>query len=234
MIERLREHLLKPPEAPAAPPDDFDQMSDDELRLSVIGRGLDDVGNRADLLERLREDIRYMHELETAVAPDDASGHRTILEALEEAARRGGVASQEILQNLKDQSTAEPKHIDVTVRSLGMEAEKHTAGGAPSVTADVLRGLAGDPFEDPPRYGTVRKHPAGGWLVGWLVGWLTRTRRRQDTLCGRSAGVVPDHSAVVVVIVVVVAVASQVSGHSPFDVCILTFRCLLFVFLVGI
>lgn len=153
LVERLREHLLKPPPVEVED-DEFDQMSDGELRQSLIARSLDDTGDRTELLKRLRDDIQYMHELETAVAPD-ASGHRTIIEALEAAAQAGGVA-EEILETIKKKSTAEPKNVEVTVRSLGMEAIKHTAGGAPSVTADVLRQLAGDPFEDPPRYGTVR------------------------------------------------------------------------------
>jgi hypothetical protein len=38
---------------------------------------------------------------------------------------------------------------------LGLKPEKFTVGGAPSVTADVIRKLAGDPFADPPKYGTV-------------------------------------------------------------------------------
>eukprot|EP00533_Pseudo-nitzschia_delicatissima_P000218 CAMPEP_0116111640 /NCGR_PEP_ID=MMETSP0327-20121206/18557_1 /TAXON_ID=44447 /ORGANISM="Pseudo-nitzschia delicatissima, Strain B596" /LENGTH=1018 /DNA_ID=CAMNT_0003604893 /DNA_START=246 /DNA_END=3300 /DNA_ORIENTATION=+ len=152
LVERLREHLLKPPPVEIQE-DDFDQMADDELRQSLIARSLDDTGDRTDLLKRLRDDIQYMHELETAVAPD-AMGHRTIIEALEAAAQAGGVA-EEILQTIKDKSTAEPKNVEVTIRSLGMGAIKHTAGGAPSVTADVLRTLAGDPFEDPPRYGTA-------------------------------------------------------------------------------
>lgn len=152
LVERLRVHLLAPPPV-ETPEDDFDQMSDEELRQSLIVRGLDDTGDKDILLQRLRDDIQYMHELETAVAPD-ASGHRTIIEALEAAAQAGGVA-EEILQSIKEKSTAEPKFVEVTVRSLGMDAIKHTAGGAPSVTADVLRKLAGDPFEDPPRYGTV-------------------------------------------------------------------------------
>ena len=152
LVERIREHLLAPPVVEPEG-DDFDKMSDEELRQSLVARNLDDKGERTELLKRLRDDIQYMHELETAVAPD-ASGHMTIIEALEAAAQGGGVAG-EILQSIKDKSTAEPKFVDVTVRSLGMEAIKHTAGGAPSVTADVLRQLAGDPFEDPPRYGTV-------------------------------------------------------------------------------
>ena len=154
MVDRLREHLLAPPKVEVED-DDFDQMSDEELRQSLIARSLDDKGDREELLKRLRDDIQYMHELESAVAPD-ASGHMTIIEALEAAAQNGGVA-EEILQTIKEKSTAEPKFVEVTIRSLGMEAFKHTAGGAPSVTADVLRKLAGEPFEDPPRYGTVRK-----------------------------------------------------------------------------
>jgi hypothetical protein len=153
--ERVREHILAPPVS--EPEDDeFDQMSDEELRQSLVARNLDDNGDRIELLMRLRDDIHYMHELEIAVAPD-ASGHRTIIEALEAAAQEGGVA-EEILQTIKEKANAEPKFVEVTVRSLGMEAVKYTAGGAPSCTADVLRKLAGDPFEDPPRYGTVRMY----------------------------------------------------------------------------
>ena len=151
--ERLRDHLLSSP-VNEVEEDEFDQMSDDDLRQSLSARNLDGSGDRIEILKRLRDDIQYMHQLETAVAPD-ASGHMTIIEALEAAAREGGVA-EEILQSIKEKASAKPKFIDVTVRSLGMEAIKHTAGGAPSVTADVLRKLAGDPFEDPPRYGTVR------------------------------------------------------------------------------
>jgi len=150
--QRLRDHLLSSP-VHEVENDEFDQMSDDDVRQSLIARNLDDSGDRIELLKRLRDDIQYMHQLEIAVAPD-ASGHMTIIEALEAAAREGGVA-EEILQSIKEKASAKPKFIDVTVRSLGMEAIKHTAGGAPSVTADVLRKLAGDPFEDPPRYGTA-------------------------------------------------------------------------------
>ena len=48
------------------------------------------------------------------------------------------------------------KFIDVTIESLGLEPVKYTAKGTPSVTADVLRQLAGEPFADPPKYGLVR------------------------------------------------------------------------------
>ena len=156
--ERLSEHLLSDP-INEVEDDEFDQMSDDELRQAVTARNLDEGGDRSELLKRLRDDIQYMHDLETAVAPN-ASGYRTIIEALEAAATEGGV-TEEILASLKEKSMEKSKFIDVTVRSIGMDAIKHTAGGAPSVTADVLRELAGDPFEDPPKYGLAYNYFGG-------------------------------------------------------------------------
>jgi len=150
--ERLTEHLLSNPINDTVD-DEFDQMTDDELRQSLTARNLDKRGDRSELMKRLRDDIQYMHELETVVPPD-ASGHQTIIEALEAAACEGGV-TEDILANLKEKSLAKSKYVDVTVRSIGMTALKYTAGGAPSVTADVLRQLAGDPFEEPPNYGTA-------------------------------------------------------------------------------
>ena len=105
-------------------------------------------------MQRLREDIAFMNELENTV-PSDSLGHSTIIEALEAAAAGGGV-TEEILTSLKEKAAEEPKHMDIRISSLGMQPVKYTAGGAPSVTADVLRELAGDPLDDPPRYGTVR------------------------------------------------------------------------------
>lgn len=150
--DRLREHLLKPPEIESTM-DEFDEMSDEELRQSLAVRGMDDSGERKELLQRMREDIQFINELENVV-PADSLGHATIIDALEAAASKGGV-TEEILMSIKEKAMEEPKHIDITIQSLGMQPIKHTAGGAPSVTADVLRELAGDPFEDPPRYGTV-------------------------------------------------------------------------------
>jgi len=157
--ERLREYFLStPPEDPAE--DGFDDMTDDELRLSLIGRNLDERGERDDLLKRLRDDIQYMRELENALPPD-VPRHKSISEALEAAAQKGG-AAQEILAEIREKANEVPKYKEIKIRSIGMQPEKYTAGGAPSVTADVLRGLAGDPFEDPPRYGTAYNFFGGG------------------------------------------------------------------------
>ena len=154
--DRLRDHLLKPPEI-GSKMDEFDAMSDDELRQSLVVRSMDQSGNRAEMLQRLREDIAFVSELENAV-PSDSVRHATIIDALEAAAAEGSV-TEEVLASVKEKAAEEPKHMDIKISSLGMQPVKHTAGGAPSVTADVLRELAGDPFEEPARYGTVRtKH----------------------------------------------------------------------------
>ena len=151
--DRLREHFLA--NAVPQPKDELDAMSDEELVQSLVVRGLDSSGDRALLLERLREDIKFIHELENAMPPDEAQGYRTIGEALEAAARSGG-AMEGILSDLKSKSERKAKYIDITIKSLGMKPEKETQNGAPSVTADVVRSLAGDPFENPPKYGSVR------------------------------------------------------------------------------
>jgi SAP domain/3'-5' exonuclease len=157
--ERLREYFLSgPPEDP--PSDDFDDMTDEELRLSMIGRNLDDRGEREELLKRLRDDIQYMRELENAI-PHGVPRHQTIAEALENAAQNDGTV-QGILAEIREKANEVPKHVEITIRSIGMQPGKYTAGGAPSVTADVLRGLAGDPFDDPPRYGTAYDFFGGG------------------------------------------------------------------------
>jgi hypothetical protein len=147
---RLREYLLSTPneeqqKEEKVQSDHLDQLSDDELRDAIRVRGLSDGGSREDLLMRFREDIEFMQELKI--------GHTSIAEALD---ARGGL-TQEILDSMKDKIVEEPKYIDVTIRSLGLAPIKYTAGGAPSVTADVLRELAGDPFEDPPKYGSVSR-----------------------------------------------------------------------------
>lgn len=152
--ERLREHLLKPPIVDS-PKDEFDEMSDEELQQCLAARGisLDTIGDRSQMLQQLRGDINFMNELQVAVPPD-STGFSSILEALQAAAEHGG-AAHDILATLREKALEEPKFLDVTVTSVGMQPIKYTAGGAPSVTADVLRELAGQPFDNPPKYGLV-------------------------------------------------------------------------------
>jgi len=164
--DRLREHFLtfisKEPE------DEFDAMSDEDLKATLVGRGLPATGTREYLLEELRADIKFTQDLQNAVPVDDAHGYRTIGEALEAVAMNGG-ATHEILSGIRAKSAEKPRYIDVKIKSLGMTPLKETAGGAPGVTADVLRDLAGDPFENPPKYGKVSDSILGDLTVTFLV-----------------------------------------------------------------
>lgn len=157
--ERLRGHYLAIGNLSSSeamdPRDDFDTMPDDDLRHACAARNLDQTGTRKQLLDRLRQDTSYSLELLSATTDRSSDGFRSISEALEAAAQNDGGTLKEILNDLKEKSIAEPKNVDITITSIGMQPEKFTAGGAPSVTADVLRGLAGDPFTDPPKYGKV-------------------------------------------------------------------------------
>ncbi|CAN0143192.1 unnamed protein product, partial [Hapterophycus canaliculatus] len=54
------------------------------------------------------------------------------------------------------------KFRDLTISSLGMQPIKFTASGAPAVSMDVLRHLAGEPHENPPKYGSAFQHFGGG------------------------------------------------------------------------
>ncbi|KAG7362751.1 DNA polymerase I [Nitzschia inconspicua] len=159
--QRIREYLLETPSA-EMPYDELNEMSLQELKQSLAGRGItvDDTMDPASMINILRNDMQFMSELQTVVSAD-FTGHDTILDALQAAASQGG-ATHEILANLKEKSMEEPKFLNVTIKSLGMKPLKYTAGGAPSVTADVLRQLAGDPSADPPRYGSAYDFFGGG------------------------------------------------------------------------
>jgi hypothetical protein len=167
--DRLRGHFLVQTQQQGAEfqglhgsSDDLDSMSDDDLRDSLIARGLNSSGTRKQLLDRLREDSAFALELLSASHPKDKSGYETISQALKAAADREGGTLKEILGEVKEKANAEPKFIDVTITSIGMTPEKYTVGGAPSVTADVIKKLAGDPFAEPPKYGTAYDFFGGG------------------------------------------------------------------------
>lgn len=161
--ERLRGHFLASGNgSDLAKQDDFDTMTDDELREVCISRGLPVEGNRKTLLERIRQDVSFTLELLSSNNDISADGYKRVTAALEAAAASDGGVLKDIMDNLKAKSQEEPKFVDVTVTSLGMTPSKYTAGGAPSVTADVLRALAGDPFVDPPKYGTAYNFFGGG------------------------------------------------------------------------
>ncbi len=159
--ERLRNHFLSPP-----PSDEYDDMTEQDLKDACAARGLDTKGTKKKIIERLREDSAYALELISGSGMDSKSvdGYKTVSEALAAAAHREGVNSNlaTIMDDIKNKST-EKKNVDVTITSIHMTPKKFTAGGAPSVTADVLRELAGDPFDEHgPKYGSAYEFFGGG------------------------------------------------------------------------
>lgn len=143
--------------------EDFDSMDINDLRDACIARGLSDKGNEAALRKSLKEDTAYSLEIFSEVVPKDNDAFYTISQALERAANRdGNDLLKETLAEIRAKNAEEPKYVDVTITSIGMEPEKHTVGGAPSVTAAVLKKLAGDPLGDDPKYGTAYDFFGGG------------------------------------------------------------------------
>lgn len=158
--ERLRGYFVTMTQSSSI--DDLDSMSVADLRDACTARGLSDSGDAETLRNRLRGDTTFTLELMSTVSSRDSDGYKNIAEALEAFAKRDGGKLEEILNSVREKETAEPKFVDVTITSIGMKPVKYTAGGAPSVTADVLRKLAGDPLADPPKYGTAYDFYGGG------------------------------------------------------------------------
>lgn len=142
--------------------DDYEVMNDDDLRCVLVGRGLDNSGNRKQLLDRVRDDTSFALELMSARNPNDRNGYEAISRALKDAADRDGGTLQDILAEVRKKADTVSKFVDVTISSIGMTPSKYTAGGAPSATADVIRALAGDPFRENPKFGTAYDFFGGG------------------------------------------------------------------------
>jgi hypothetical protein len=156
---RLREHLLaQANDAGEVFDPELESMTFDDLTNALVSRGLDPVGTtREELLRQYTGDLAFVDEVRTeVVSSDQGSNAEAISRALEKAAKEGGSVSF-VMQEVKEKAGQLSRFIDVRIPSLGLKPHKATAGGAPSVTADVLRKLAGDPFSDPPKYGTVRR-----------------------------------------------------------------------------
>jgi len=167
--ERLRNYLNDAAGGPLAPvvaheSDEYESMSLDDLRHSLITRGLSSQGTKKEMIARLREDTKTIEELTKAVPQERFDSIVSVLQA----SLKDSKVITEFLK--KKQSAPAKKHVEVTITSLGLEPEKYTAGGAPSVTADVLRTLAGDPFADPPKYGTVSRFKRESALRCYIIG----------------------------------------------------------------
>mmetsp|Transcript_6377 Transcript_6377/g.13862 ORF Transcript_6377/g.13862 Transcript_6377/m.13862 type:complete len:1245 (-) Transcript_6377:289-4023(-) len=166
LIERLRGHFLSASDGDVAhctSLDEYDSMSLEDLSDVLKTRGLVVKGKetKSKVIKELRADDDLVREVSANFLINNANGdssaiHQQISDILEKAMDNGeNAVLKEIMQEIKAKNEEEPKYVDVTITSLGMEPDKFTASGAPSATADVLRKLAGDPFADPPKYGTA-------------------------------------------------------------------------------
>ena len=148
--------------------DDYKSMTVQDLRDACKARSIETKGKKKnDLIKDLRDDDSFAREISAEIMKnpqkDSSATYRTISELLEEAVDTGeNDALKTILAGIREKNAQEPKYVDVTIKSLGMEPNKFTVGGAPSATADVLRKLAGDPFADPPNYGKAYEFFGGG------------------------------------------------------------------------
>jgi hypothetical protein len=171
LIDRLREDFSKvPTEEPSSGigviADTLSKMTVADLRDALVARGLEKHGKKQELLERLQADIQMTKDITEEYRPNGQEASVAVSQIMEEVANKGTcTAFEEFLAEKKSGSAAVRKFVDVTITSLGLVPDKYTVGGAPSVTADVLRKLAGDPYADPPRYGKVRYQILNGCTI---------------------------------------------------------------------
>lgn len=161
LLERLREDLIKSASSSTASvanpeTESMSSMTVADLRDALVARNLSKSGKKSELIDRLQKDIQLTIEISDAKQPEGRDSCVAVSLILAEAAKKEGSALAEFLAETKAASKSVKKFIDVTITSLELSPDKYTVGGAPSVTADVLRSLAGDPFSDPPKYGSVR------------------------------------------------------------------------------
>jgi SAP domain len=132
---------------------DYDIMDLAELKDVFKARNINKEGTREELIAELRKDDEDMKNL----VYDAKGGYEALCSVLYEVERKNGELAGLIeAQNRK--AAKVPKNIELKIQSLGLIPETFSAGGAASVTAAVLQKLAGNPYADPPRYGTV-----SGW-----------------------------------------------------------------------
>ncbi|CAM9558280.1 unnamed protein product [Pylaiella littoralis] len=117
----------------------YKAMSANDLRDLCATRNINKDGTKAQLLRKIVQDVVSQQDM-SAILHSDSSG-----------------AQKAVAPNPKM-----TKYREFTVSSLGLEPKKFTASGAPAVSMDVLSELAGNPYEDPPKYGGAFKHFGGG------------------------------------------------------------------------
>jgi len=131
----------------------FDHLSDEEVSSTLKSRGMSLASTAEERRQELEDDEQFIAQTAGNSAEHDCI---EIARRLEEASKLEGSTLEQFIREQQEEAAKPTKKFDVTIKSIGLKPMKFTAGGAPSVTADVIRELAGDPFSDPPKYGTVR------------------------------------------------------------------------------
>lgn len=127
---------------------DLESLSDQDLRDALASRGLRVRKNqkREKMIEELQRDIETAKILLDSPEADPSDGYSALMAVFDEAAKLDD--GSPLSEYVKSKTTKkDPKYVQVEITSLdvGLEPSVYTAGGAPSVTAPVLKKLAGDP-----------------------------------------------------------------------------------------
>jgi len=148
---------LHPPAESTQEYQEIESSTDESIREELTVRGLPvrPKDSREKMLETLRHDIEVSRGLLDLQADNKVDGYSALCDALEEAAKNDEEGP--LAEYLKSKTVKKVrKWVDVKVMKIGdLKPVVYTNGGAPSVTAAVLKKLAGDPFADPPKYGTA-------------------------------------------------------------------------------
>jgi SAP domain len=129
---------------------DYDKMDLADLQDVFKARNIIKEGTREELIAELRKDDEDMKEL----VYDAKGGYEALCNVLYEVERKNGELAG-LIEEQNRKAAKVPKNVELKIQSQGLIPETFSAGGAASVTAAVLQKLAGNPYADPPRYGTV-------------------------------------------------------------------------------
>jgi DNA polymerase-1 len=117
---------------------EFKAMKLKDLQDACTARCLGSEGTKGELIKRLVDDTSFQLSLSNSEAHSS--------------------------EDLQSQSVQQPlgRFKDMAIVSLGLKPVKFTKSGLPAVSMDALRDLAGNPRDDPPRYGPAYEHFGGG------------------------------------------------------------------------
>lgn len=122
---------------------EFKVMTAEDLKHACQARGLNGDGNKADLVKKLTDDTVMQLQLQNEY-------------------REAGKGKDDTAGTEAGSTPKLGKYRDLVIGTLGLIPMKFTKAGAPAVSIDVLKDLAGDPYDNPPRYGRAYKSFGGG------------------------------------------------------------------------